>query len=57
MVAKSRRKFAAAFKAKVALELIAGRRVHRVLIASPAGPLLNQWDQELRARFGLRFRL
>jgi hypothetical protein len=48
MVTKSRRKFAAAFKAKVALELIAGRRAHRVLIVSPAGPLLNQWDQELR---------
>ena len=36
-------------------ELIARRRAHRVLIVSPAGPLLVQWAQELRHRFGLRF--
>lgn len=36
-------------------ELIARRRAHRVLVISPAGPLLVQWRQELRQRFGLRF--
>ena len=36
-------------------ELIARRRAHRVLVLSPAGPLLVQWSQELRQRFGLRF--
>ena len=36
-------------------ELIARRRAHRVLVVSPAGPLLVQWQQELRHRFGLRF--
>lgn len=36
-------------------ELIARRRAHRILIVSPAGPLLNQWHRELRERFGLRF--
>jgi DEAD/DEAH box helicase len=36
-------------------EMIARRRAHRVLIVSPAGPLLVQWDQEMRQRFGLRF--
>src|SRR6185312_7769976 len=39
----------------IAVELIARRRAHRVLIVSPAGPLLVQWEQELRLRFGLRF--
>jgi superfamily II DNA or RNA helicase len=39
----------------IVCELIARRRAHRVLIVSPAGPLLMQWDQELRQRFGLRF--
>jgi superfamily II DNA or RNA helicase len=39
----------------VVCELIARRRAHRVLVVSPAGPLLVQWDQELRQRFGLRF--
>jgi len=38
-------------------ELIARRRAHRILIVSPAGPLLNQWQQEMRERFGLRFRI
>jgi superfamily II DNA or RNA helicase len=39
----------------IVCELIARRRAHRVLVVSPAGPLLVQWDQELRQRFGLRF--
>ena len=39
----------------IVCELIARRRAHRVLVVSPAGPLLVQWDQELRHRFGLRF--
>ncbi|MBV9248348.1 MAG: DEAD/DEAH box helicase, partial [Acetobacteraceae bacterium] len=36
-------------------ELIIRRRAHRVLIVAPAGPLLTQWEHELRQRFGLRF--
>jgi len=39
----------------VMAELIARRRAHRILIVSPAGPLLNQWQREMRERFGLRF--
>jgi superfamily II DNA or RNA helicase len=39
----------------IAVELIARRRAHRILVVTPAGPLLRQWDQELRQRFGLRF--
>ncbi len=39
----------------IACELIARRRAHRVLVISPAGPLLTQWSQEMRQRFGLRF--
>ena len=39
----------------IASELIARRRAHRVLVIAPAGPLLMQWGQELRQRFGLRF--
>jgi len=39
----------------VMAELIARRRAHRILIASPAGPLLEQWHREMRERFGLRF--
>ncbi|MGE0417913.1 MAG: helicase-related protein, partial [Acetobacteraceae bacterium] len=38
----------------IAAELIARRRAHRILVVAPAGPLLAQWDQELRLRFGLR---
>lgn len=38
-------------------ELVARRRAHRILIVSPAGPLLSQWRRELRERFGLRFRV
>ncbi|MEE9147975.1 MAG: helicase-related protein, partial [Candidatus Tectomicrobia bacterium] len=39
----------------VLAELIARRRAHRMLIVSPAGPLLHQWRMEMRQRFGLRF--
>lgn len=39
----------------VIAELIARRRAHRVLIVSPAGPLMQQWHDEMRLRFGLRF--
>lgn len=39
----------------VMAELIARRRAQRILIVSPAGPLLEQWSTEMRARFGLRF--
>jgi hypothetical protein len=39
----------------VLTELIARRRAHRILIVSPAGPLLDQWQMEMRSRFGLRF--
>jgi hypothetical protein len=41
----------------VLAELIARRRAHRILIVSPAGPLLQQWRREMRDRFGLRFRV
>jgi len=39
----------------VMVELIARRRAHRILVVSPAGPLLQQWRTEMRDRFGLRF--
>ncbi|MBI3846553.1 MAG: DEAD/DEAH box helicase family protein [Planctomycetes bacterium] len=39
----------------VLAELIARRRAHRILVVSPAGPLLEQWHREMRSRFGLRF--
>jgi superfamily II DNA or RNA helicase len=35
-------------------ELIARRRANRILIVTPAGPLLDQWKQEMAERFGLR---
>lgn len=35
-------------------ELMARRRVHRLLIVTPAGPLLEQWQTEMIERFGLR---
>jgi len=35
-------------------ELIARRLAHRILIVSPAGPLLEQWRVEMSQRFGLR---
>lgn len=40
----------------VLAEFIARRLAHRVLIVSPAGPLIAQWQGEMRERFGLRFR-
>ena len=39
----------------IAAELLVRRRAHRVLIVCPPGPLLRQWQQEMRLRFGLRF--
>ena len=39
----------------IAAELLVRRRAHRILIVSPPGPLLRQWEQEMRVRFGLRF--
>jgi superfamily II DNA or RNA helicase len=41
----------------VLTELIARRIAHRILIVSPAGPLLEQWETEMAQRFGLRFRI
>jgi hypothetical protein len=38
----------------VITELIACRRASRILIVTPAGPLLDQWRQEMAERFGLR---
>jgi superfamily II DNA or RNA helicase len=38
----------------VLTELMARRIAHRVLIVSPAGPLLEQWKMEMAERFGLR---
>jgi superfamily II DNA or RNA helicase len=38
----------------VLTELTARRLVHRILIVSPAGPLLEQWKIEMLERFGLR---
>ena len=38
----------------VLTELIARRLAHRILIVSPAGPLLEQWKLEMLERFGLR---
>lgn len=35
-------------------ELMARRIAHRILIVSPAGPLMDQWRTELLERFGLR---
>ncbi len=38
----------------IATELIARRQAHRILVVTPAGPLLAQWARELTDRFGLR---
>lgn len=38
----------------VMAELMARRRAHRLLIVTPAGPLLEQWQREMLERFGLR---
>jgi hypothetical protein len=35
-------------------ELVARRLAHRILIVSPAGPSMGQWQTELSERFGLR---
>lgn len=40
--------------ALIVTELMARRLAHRVLVISPAGPLLRQWQEELLERFGLR---
>src|ERR1700721_717671 len=37
--------------------MIARRPAHRILIVAPSGPLLWQWEQETRLRFGLKFTL
>jgi SNF2-related domain len=38
----------------VLTELMARRLAHRVLVVSPAGPLLDQWKTEMRERFSIR---
>ncbi len=38
----------------VITELVARRLAHRILIVSPAGPLMHQWQTEMTERFGLR---
>ncbi len=38
----------------IVCELMARRLAHRVLVVSPAGPLLEQWRTEFRTRFGIR---
>jgi ERCC4-related helicase len=35
-------------------ELVARRLAHRILVVSPAGPLLKQWHDEMLDKFGLR---
>lgn len=41
----------------VVTELMARRLAQRILIVSPAGPLLEQWRTEMRDRFGLKLRV
>jgi ERCC4-related helicase len=41
----------------VLAELMARRLAQRILIVSPAGPLLEQWRMEMRDRFGLKFKV
>lgn len=36
-------------------ELITRRVAHRILLVTPAGPLMDQWAMEMVERFGLRF--
>jgi hypothetical protein len=38
----------------VITELVARRIAHRLLVVSPAGPLLEQWKVEMAERFGVR---
>ncbi len=40
--------------AQIIIELMARRIAHRVLIVSPAGPLLDQWKQELLDKFSIK---
>ena len=41
----------------VLTEMIARRVAHQILLVTPAGPLQDQWDQEMTERFGLRFEI
>jgi len=41
----------------VVCELMARRLAHRVLVVSPAGPLLTQWQDEFRERFGMKLEI
>lgn len=38
----------------IVCELMARRMAHRILVVSPAGPLLEQWKNEFSERFGIR---
>ena len=38
----------------IVTELVARRLAHRILIVTPAGPLMDQWQVEMSERFGLR---
>lgn len=38
----------------IVAELMARRQIYRVLVVTPAGPLMEQWKQEMLERFGLR---
>jgi ERCC4-related helicase len=38
----------------IVAELIARRRLYRLMIVTPAGPLLSQWQNEMSDRFGLQ---
>lgn len=38
----------------ITAELMARRQVHRLLVVTPAGLLLEQWKEEMLERFGLR---
>lgn len=38
----------------IVAELMARRRLYRLMVVTPAGPLLSQWQSEMSERFGLR---
>lgn len=38
----------------IVAELMARRRLNRLMVVTPAGPLLEQWKSEMSERFGLR---
>lgn len=38
----------------IAAELMARRQVYRLLVVTPAGPLMEQWKREMIERFGLQ---